>query len=248
MRRATRATSSRRSTTLPKRTASSCTRASSPGRDLPRGLHRRHRPRRDRAGRARGGAGLAGHGHCLGRTCNMTQELPRSANTWPKLFHPAVAAVQKSGASQGQGRGQRHRRHPARQVPACRQVPGRGRAYPAGGFGFCDVVLGWDMMDTATTTPRSPAGSTASPMRWRGSTWTPRAMCPGTTTYPFSWVSSSMPTARRMRPVPAPDAQAGAQARREDGLQVMTGMEFEWFNFLETPQSWAAKKGVAPRC
>jgi glutamine synthetase len=30
------------------------------------------------------------------------------------------------------------------------------------------------------------------------------------------------------------------------GFKVMTGMEFEWFNFLETPQSWAAKKGVAP--
>jgi len=28
------------------------------------------------------------------------------------------------------------------------------------------------------------------------------------------------------------------------GLQTMTGMEFEWFDFAETPQSWAAKKGV----
>ena len=26
----------------------------------------------------------------------------------------------------------------------------------------------------------------------------------------------------------------------------MCGMEFEWFNFAETPQSWAAKKGVGP--
>ena len=31
------------------------------------------------------------------------------------------------------------------------------------------------------------------------------------------------------------------------GFDVMTGMEFEWFNFPETPQSWAAKKGVEPR-
>jgi glutamine synthetase len=30
------------------------------------------------------------------------------------------------------------------------------------------------------------------------------------------------------------------------GFQAMTGMEFEWFNFAETPQSWAAKKGVGP--
>jgi len=29
-------------------------------------------------------------------------------------------------------------------------------------------------------------------------------------------------------------------------LLPMCGMEFEWFNFAETPQSWAAKQGVAP--
>ena len=30
------------------------------------------------------------------------------------------------------------------------------------------------------------------------------------------------------------------------GVAPMCGMEFEWFNFAETPQSWAAKQGVAP--
>jgi glutamine synthetase len=30
------------------------------------------------------------------------------------------------------------------------------------------------------------------------------------------------------------------------GVQPMCGLEFEWFNFAETPQSWAAKKGVGP--
>jgi glutamine synthetase len=30
------------------------------------------------------------------------------------------------------------------------------------------------------------------------------------------------------------------------GFTPMCGMEFEWFNFTETPQSWAAKKGVGP--
>ena len=36
------------------------------------------------------------------------------------------------------------------------------------------------------------------------------------------------------------------RARREAGLQPMCGMEFEWFNFRETPQTWADKKGVGP--
>jgi len=30
------------------------------------------------------------------------------------------------------------------------------------------------------------------------------------------------------------------------GFTAMCGMEFEWFNFLETPQSWDAKHGVDP--
>ena len=30
------------------------------------------------------------------------------------------------------------------------------------------------------------------------------------------------------------------------GVQPMCGLEFEWFNFRETPASWAAKKGVDP--
>ncbi|HZN48471.1 MAG TPA: glutamine synthetase, partial [Ramlibacter sp.] len=30
------------------------------------------------------------------------------------------------------------------------------------------------------------------------------------------------------------------------GFQPMCGMEFEWFNFRETPHSWAEKKGVPP--
>src|SRR5205823_9765004 len=30
------------------------------------------------------------------------------------------------------------------------------------------------------------------------------------------------------------------------GFKVMVGAEYEFFNFAETPQSWAAKKGVAP--
>ena len=37
------------------------------------------------------------------------------------------------------------------------------------------------------------------------------------------------------------------QRAEKMGFQVMTGMEFEWFNFLETPETWAAKKGVAPQ-
>jgi glutamine synthetase len=34
---------------------------------------------------------------------------------------------------------------------------------------------------------------------------------------------------------------------RDMGYQVIAGTEFEFFNFLETPESWAQKKGARPR-
>ncbi|MEO6624362.1 MAG: glutamine synthetase, partial [Burkholderiaceae bacterium] len=61
--------------------------------------------------------------------------------------HPAVEAIRKSGAPKvkvavsdidGVLRGKYLHRD---------KFLGAAEPYPAGGFGFCDVVLGWDMMD-----------------------------------------------------------------------------------------------------
>jgi glutamine synthetase len=123
---------------------------------------------------------------------------------------------------------------------------GAAEPYPGGGFGFCDVVLGWDMMDVTydnTTATGWQHGfpdalarldlNTARHVPWDNnvpfflgefvnSDGTPHAQCPRQT------LKRVLKRAEKM------------------GFKVMTGMEFEWFNFLETPQSWAAKKGVAP--
>ena len=100
-----------------------------------------------------------------------------------------------------------------------RQVPLRR---VEGGFGFCDVVFGWDIAATsATTTPSSPAGSTAFPTRWRASTSATasqravgrqRAVLPRRLRRP--------PTASPIAGLPAPDAEARAEARREAGLRA----------------------------
>ena len=161
--------------------------------------------------------------------------------------HPAVEAVRKSGANKVK--------------VACSDIDGilRGKylhkdkffgaaePHPKGGFGFCDVVFGWDSGTSATTTPRSPAGSTASRTRWRGSTWTPRATCRGTATCRSSSASSSTPTAARSRCARARRLKRVLKRAEKLGVLPMAGMEFEWFNFAETPQSWAAKKGVGPQ-
>ncbi len=116
-----------------------------------------------------------------------------------------------------------------------------------GGFGFCDVVFGWDMQDgiydntgavgwqhgfpdaLAQIDPR-----TARRVPWDGNVpfflgdfvngdGSPYPLCP-------------RQTLRRVL------------ARAEKlGFSVMAGMEFEWFNFAETPGSWAGKHGAAPQ-
>lgn len=123
---------------------------------------------------------------------------------------------------------------------------GAAEPYPAGGFGFCDVVLGWDMMDSTYDNTTATG--------WQHG-------------FPDALARIDLHTARRVPwddKVPfflgefvnadgSPHAQCPRQTLKrvlkraeKIGFKVMTGMEFEWFNFLETPQSWAAKKGVGP--
>lgn len=158
--------------------------------------------------------------------------------------HPALAAIRKSGVNKvkvavsdidGVLRGKYLHKD---------KFFGAAEPYPAGGFGFCDVVLGWDMMDacydnTSVTgwqhgfpdaLARLDLG-TARNVPWDGNVpfvlgdfvnadGTPHPVCPRQT------LKRVLKRAEKM------------------GFMPMTGMEFEWFNFLETPQSWAAKKGV----
>ncbi|MEO8858570.1 MAG: glutamine synthetase family protein [Burkholderiaceae bacterium] len=161
--------------------------------------------------------------------------------------HPAVAAIQRSSAPKikvavsdidGVLRGKYLHRD---------KFLGAAEPYPGGGFGFCDVVLGWDMMDV-TYDNTSATG-------WQHG-------------YPDALARLDLDTARHVpwdSDVPFflgefvnMDGSAHAQCPRQTlkrvlaraekmGFRVMTGMEFEWFNFLETPQTWSAKKGVAPQ-
>ena len=114
------------------------------------------------------------------------------------------------------------------------------------GLAFCDVVFGWDAHDV-TYDNTNVTG-------WQHG-------------YPDALARVDLDTFRRVPwddDVPFflgefVDAQGGpfpvcprqtlkrvlARAAKL-GLQPMCGMEFEWFNFRETPHTWAAKNGAPP--
>src|SRR5687767_6013913 len=115
-----------------------------------------------------------------------------------------------------------------------------------GGFGFCDVVFGWDMMDQCYDNTQLTG--------WQHG-------------FPDALVRLDLGTHRKVpwdgnvdfflgnfvtadgSPHPACPRQTLKRvlARAEKmGFTAMMGAEFEFFNFSETPHSWAAKKGVDP--
>jgi len=123
---------------------------------------------------------------------------------------------------------------------------GAAQPYPGGGFGFCDVVFGWDSSDlcydNATITgwqhgfPDALARLDLSTMRrvpWDGDV-------------PF-FLGEFVNADGSPYPVcPRQTLKRVLKRAEKLGLLPMCGMEFEWFNFAETPQSWAAKQGVGP--
>ncbi len=162
--------------------------------------------------------------------------------TKPAKDHPAVAAIRASGANKVK--------------VACSDIDGilRGKylhkdkffGAVEGGFGFCDVVFGWDAHDSCYDNAQVTGWQhgfpdalarldlgTARRVPWDGDVpfvlgefvnndGTPFAVCPRQT------LKRVLKRAEKL------------------GLLPMAGMEFEWFNFRETPQSWAAKRGVGP--
>jgi glutamine synthetase len=115
-----------------------------------------------------------------------------------------------------------------------------------GGFGFCDVVLGWDSSDQTYDNTRLTG--------WQHG-------------YPDAMVRIDLATHRKVpwdggvsfflgdfvnadgSPHPACPRQLLKRvlARGEKmGFAAMVGAEYEFFNFRETPASWAAKNGQPP--
>jgi len=115
-----------------------------------------------------------------------------------------------------------------------------------GGFGFCDVVFGWDMTDSPydnTTLTGWQHGFPDAmvrldPATMRNVPWDNNI---------FFFLGDFVTAGGAPHPLcPRQTLKRVLKRAEKLGVQPMCGLEFEWFNFRENPQSWASKKGVDP--
>ncbi len=115
-----------------------------------------------------------------------------------------------------------------------------------GGFGFCDVVFGWDMMDQCYDNTRVTGWHHGFPDAMARLDLGTFRNVPWDDHVPF-FLGEFVNADGSPYPL-CPRQLLKRVLRRAEklGVQPMCGLEFEWFNFAETPQSWADKRGVNP--
>jgi glutamine synthetase len=156
--------------------------------------------------------------------------------------HPALAALDKSGATKVK--------------VAVSDIDGvlRGkhlhvdkfRGAAESGFGFCDVVLGWDMHDVTYDNTTVTGWQHGFPDALARIDLDTARNVPWDNNLPF-FLGEFVNADGSPHPL-CPRQTLKRVLRRAEklGFQVMTGMEFEWFNFRETSHTWAAKNGQPP--
>jgi len=156
--------------------------------------------------------------------------------------HPALAAVRASDT--------------VKVKVACSDIDGilRGKylhrdkfiAAAEAGFGFCDVVFGWDAHDACYDNTRVTGWQHGYPdVQARIDLGTARHV-PWDAGVPFFLGEFVNADGSAFPVCPRQTLKRVLKRAEKLGFAPMAGMEFEWFNFAETPQSWAAKRGVGP--
>ena len=123
---------------------------------------------------------------------------------------------------------------------------------PAGGFGFCDVVFGWDSNDACYDNSKLTGWHKGFPDALARLDLGTYRTVPWDDDVPFFlaefvWKGPNGDAPEEPHPLCPRQVLKRVLRRAEKlGVRPMCGMEFEWFNFAETPQSWAGKGYVNP--
>ena len=157
-------------------------------------------------------------------------------------IHPTVAAIRKSGAQKVK--------------VACSDIDGvlRGKylhidkfeGATQSGFGFCDVVFGWDVGDVTYDNARVTGWQHGFPDALARLDLGTHRKVPWDGNVDFFLGEFINADGSPYEVCPRQTLKRVLKRAEKAGYAVMTGMEYEWFNFRETPQTWAAKKGVGP--
>jgi glutamine synthetase len=116
-----------------------------------------------------------------------------------------------------------------------------------GGFGFCDVVFGWDSQDQCYDNTKLTGWHHGFPDALARIDLSTYRNVPWDNNVPF-FLGNFVTPQGKPHPLCPRQVLKRVLARAEKmGYQAMTGAEYEFFNFSETPQTWAAKKGVGPQ-
>jgi glutamine synthetase len=156
--------------------------------------------------------------------------------------HPAVEAVRTSGS--------------AKVKVAVSDIDGilRGKylhldkfaSATESSFGFCDVVFGWDSSDVCYDNTVLTGWHHGFPDALARIDLDTHRRVPWDDNVPFFLADFVDADGNPSNICPRQTLKRVLRRAQKLGLQPVCGLEFEWFNFAETPQSWAAKQGVAP--
>jgi glutamine synthetase len=160
--------------------------------------------------------------------------------------HPALKAVEKSGTQKvkvavsdidGILRGK---------YLHIDKFKGAAEPYPAGGFGFCDVVFGWDSSDQCYDNTSVTGWQHGFPDALARLDLDTARNVPWDNNVPF-FLGEFINSDGTPHPLcPRQTLKKVIKRAAKMGVNPMCGMEFEWFNFLENSHSWENKKGVGP--
>ena len=117
------------------------------------------------------------------------------------------------------------------------------------GFGFCDVVFGWDCHDVCYDNTTLTGWHKGFPDALARIDLGTHRKVPWDDNVDFFLGEFIVRSDAGDAPFPLDGRQVLKRVLKRAeklGVMPMCGLEFEWFNFIETPQTWADKQGVAP--
>ena len=114
------------------------------------------------------------------------------------------------------------------------------------GFGFCDVVFGWDANDQCYDNTQLTGWQHGFPDALARIDLDTYRTVPWDGGVPF-FLGNFVTADGKPHPLcPRQTLKRVLKRAAKMGFTAMVGAEFEFFNFRETPQSWAAKNGQPP--